>query len=128
MNQGRFDGAYEHHLAGKEVLLRVDCDAVLGPVDAPGRRREVVVALTPDQVIVLGGPAALGIRTRRRVGTRVWKVDLLTLVELRITAQGDLAIVYSDVGQICILRLLLRNPVLADSWMSTIDDAFWMSS
>jgi hypothetical protein len=128
MNESRFVGAYERYLAAKEVLLRVECDAELGPVDAPGRRREVVAALTPEQVIVLGGPAAIGLRTRRRVSVRVWKVDLLTLVEIRITAQGDLSIVYSEVGQVCILRLLLRNPVLADSWMSRIDDAFWMSS
>jgi hypothetical protein len=121
-----FAGVYESYLSAENVLLVVDCDAEVGAADAMRRHRELVAALTPEQVIVLRGRGAIGIRTRWKTSLRAWIIDLRTLVELRVTSQGDLCISYTHLGQVGLLTLLFRSRALADSWMSMIDDAFWM--
>ena len=124
LNSPGFAGVYEDHLSLQEVLLVVDCKAEIGMIEAFGRRRAVVAALTAEQVVVVGR-VSIGLWPRRPPRLRVWKVDLRAIVALRVTPRGDLNIVYREFGRTLTLNLLLRDWAKTDRWMLAIESAFW---
>jgi hypothetical protein len=118
----KFSAAFNRYLSREQILLVEDCDAEVFGVGVGRQRASLVAVMTPERLALLRGSG-------RRGPKEPWTALLEEIGKLTVTHDGDLAIDFANTrGKASFWKLLLRNRVTADEWMSTIDAACWLSA